>query len=310
MEFKKRCTYVVVDATNLLYRSFYANKNEDDITIAGLAHFSALLSLNKYFKIFKPTKGMVLLFDRPNWRKPYTRSEMCVSKRVYKDNRRKDQTPADKAKFEAFLEHIADFESMINTHTSVVCLAADRLEADDLAGGFIKKYANHDNEIVVVSSDKDYIQLLGFPNVRLIDPASGKDRTLDEWDGDAKLFMFEKCIRGDAGDNVQSAYPRCRKTRIVKAYNDKLEYTNMMHETWTHPDGRTMVVKEMVEENNLLMNLTEQPEDVIEVINTTIDEGMNNRGQYSHFHFLKFCGKYGLKKVADQAEQFVPLLNS
>lgn len=300
--------YLAMDTTNLLYRAYYANKDEDDETRAGLAHFSALLTLNKYFKAFKPDK-VVLLFDRPNWRKPYTRSDMCVSKRVYKDNRRKDQTPSDKAKFEAFLAHIAEFEDMINLRTSIVCLAAEMLEADDLAGGFVKTYANHDDEIVMVSSDKDYIQLLGFPNVRLIDPATGKDRTLDEWDGDAELFMFEKCIRGDAGDNVQSAYPRCRKTRIVKAYTDQLEYTNMMHETWTHPDGRTITVKDMVEENMLLMGLTHQPPDVMELIQDTIKEGMSNPGQYSHFHFLKFCGKYGLKKVADQAEQFVPMLS-
>lgn len=300
--------YLAMDTTNLLYRAFYANKDEDDQTRASLAHFSALLTLNKYYKAFKPDK-VVLFFDRPNWRKPYTRSDQCISKRIYKDNRRKNQTQSDAAKFEAFLEHIAEFEDMIAKHTSIVRLAAEKLEADDLAGGFVKKYASPDNEIIVVSSDKDYIQLLAFENVRLIDPATGKDRTLDEWGGDAGLFMFEKCIRGDAGDNVQSAYPRCRKTRILKAYTDQLEYTNMMHDTWTHPDGRTITVKDMFKENDLLMNLTGQPPEIKELIDTTIDEGMVNHGKFSHFHFLKFCGEYELKKLAAQAEQFVPLLN-
>lgn len=300
--------YLTLDTTNLLYRAYYANKNEDEDTQASLAHFSALLTLNKYYKAFKPDK-IVLLFDRPNWRKPYTQSDACVSKRVYKDNRRKDQTPNDKAKFEAFLAHIASFEDMINKRTSIICLAADSLEADDLAGGFVKTHANHEDEIVLVSSDKDYIQLLGFPNVRLIDPATGKDRTLDDWDGDAELFMFEKCIRGDAGDNVQSAFPRCRKTRILAAYNDPLEYTNMMHETWTHPDGRTITVKDMVAENLMLMGLINQPPDIVDLIQDTISDGMADPGHYSHFHFLKFCGAYGLKKIANQAEQFVPMLS-
>jgi hypothetical protein len=302
-------TYCVVDATNLLFRSFYANKDEEDITSAGLAMFSALLTVNKYFKAAKPDKT-ILLFDRPNWRKPYTKSDLCISKKIYKANRRKDQTKSQKEKFISFLAHMDNFEKMMKKRTSVVCLSGPLLEADDLAGGFIQRYASNDNKIVIISSDKDYIQLLKYPNTQLIDPASGKHRTLDDWQGDADLFMFEKCIRGDAGDNVQSAYPRCRKTRILKAYKDPLEYTNLMHETWTHVDGRTMLVKDMFAENELLMGLTQQPPEIQELIQNTIEQGMDNCGTFSHFHFLKFCGKYELKKVAQQAEQFVPLLNS
>lgn len=301
--------YLLVDSSNLLYRSFYANREEDNMTIAGLAHLGAFLTINKHFKIHKPDK-VVLLFDRPNWRKPYTKSDLCLSKRIYKANRRKDQTQADKDKFEAFVEHINEFETLVNEHTSVICMSAEKLEADDLAGGFVEEYSSDDNKITVISADKDYIQLLKYPNVRLIDPATGKDRTLDEWDGDADLFMLEKCIRGDSGDNVMSSYPRCRKTRIVKAHSDPLEYTNLMHEQWTHPDGRTITVKDAFAENKTLMDLTCQPDDIKTLIQHTILTAMKHPGSYSYFHFLQFCGKFEMKKLALQADQFTKLLST
>lgn len=300
--------YLCFDISNLLYRTFYANKNEDAITISGLAMHQALLTLNKYFKEY-PANKIVMAFDRPNWRKVYTKTDTCVSGKIYKGNRRKDMSQKEEAKYKSFLDHLTDFERLMKEHTSVICLAAVGLEADDLVGGFCQNYTSNENEIIVVSTDKDFLQVLSGTNVRLINPADGKPRTLDEWEGNADLFMYEKAIRGDAGDNVQSAYPRVRKTRIMKAWNDPVEHVNMMNETWTNQDGKEFIVKDLFKENELLMDLRKQPEGIRELINETIDAEMADPGSYSYFEFLRFCGKYGLKKVAEQAEKFAPMLS-
>lgn len=300
--------YLVLDISNLLYRTFYANKGEDDITLAGLANHQALLTLNKYFKKYKPDK-VIMVYDRPNWRKDYTQSDECISGKLYKGNRRKDMTQKERAKYELFLSHLKEFEELMKEHTSVICLAAMGLEADDLAAGFVQMYSSDDNEIVVISTDKDYIQMLGFPNVTLLNPAKDEERTLEEWEGDVELFMFEKCIRGDAGDNVQSAYPRVRKTRILKAWNDPLERVNMMHETWTNHEGKEMVVKEVFKENEMLMDLRKQPEKYRNLIKKTIVKEMENPGEYSYFHFMRFLGKYKMERVAKQAETFAQMLS-
>lgn len=300
--------YLILDISNLLYRTYYANKDEDDTTLAGLAHHQALITLNWHFKQYTPDK-LIMCFDRKNWRKDYTKSDKCVSGKLYKGNRRKDMTQKEREKYELFLEHLKDFESLMKNYTSVICLAADGLEADDLVAGFVQMYANSENEIITISTDKDYIQLLGFPNTRLVDPATGKDRTLDEWGGDAELFMFEKCIRGDPGDNVQSAYPRIRKTRIMKAWNDPLERVNMMQETWTNHKGKELMVKKVFKENEILMDLRKQPEEYRELIKKTITNEMEAPGKYSYFHFMQFLGKFKMKKVATNAETFAGMLS-
>lgn len=302
--------YLVFDITNLLYRTFFAHKSEDDVTIAGMAHHMALMTLNKYFKYYKPHK-VIMCFDRSSWRKEYTKSDECVSGKVYKGHRRKKMSPSQKEKYEAFLDHIAEFEEIMKVHTSAVVLAGEGLEADDLISGCVDVLMtmDEDNEIIIVSSDKDMIQCLRSPNVSLVNPADGKERTLDDWDGDVDLFLFEKCIRGDTGDNVQSSLPRCKKTRILRAYNDELEKANLMHETWTAPDGKEFVVKHLFKENELLMDLNKQPEYIQKRIIKTVLEGLKDPGTYSHFHFLKFLGKYEMKKVTEQLEQFVPMLS-
>lgn len=307
---------LVFDITNMLYRTFFVNKMKHSVEeSAGLAHHSALITLNKYFRNFKPHK-VVMAFDRTSWRKAYTADgDLCISGKPYKGNRRQNMTEAEKEMFAKFTQHLRDFEEMMDKKTSVVCLAGDGLEADDLIAGVVHEFP--DDEVIIVSADKDLIQLLRNENVKLIDPATGEDRRKllnKDYDGDVDYFMFEKCIRGDTGDNVQSAFPGVRKTRIKKAYTDAFEQVNMMNETWSighlgDEDYKEFIVKELFEENKLLMDLTAQPDVIKDRIKLEITESFDNPGEYSHFHFLKFLGKYELKKISEQVDNFVKMLS-
>ena len=304
--------YLLFDASNILYRTFYAHTNEDEKVIAGMAAHAAIITLNKYFRLHSPDK-VVLCFDRSSWRKEYTASDECISQKPYKGNRRQNQTASQKARYEAFLEHLEEFETLVREYTSMIALAGKGLEADDLIAGTIQVVGvqETDAEFIIISADKDLIQLLKHRNVRLIDPASGNDRTLEDWNNDPKYFMFEKCIRGDAGDNVQSAYPRIRKTRIEKAYEDKYELTNIMEHTWKHPTNDIeFTVKDLYKENILLMDLEEQPTDIQLRIVKSVLEGFNNPGSFSYFDFLRFLGKYDMENIAKRVESYVPMLSA
>lgn len=296
--------HLVLDTSNLLYRTFYAHKDEDSSTLTGLAMHSAFTTMNKYYKKFRPDT-IVMAYDRKNWRKEYTLSDQCYSGKVYKGERRKDQTPAQKQKYAEFMEHIAEFEHLMRTQSSVVCLAADGLEGDDGMAGWVQLHP--DATHTVVSGDKDAIQLLKLPNVRLYDPATGKERICD----DPEYYLFLKCFRGEPAstDNVQSAYPKLRETKIQEAFKDPFALTNLRQSTWTDKDGRVMEVGKLLDENRLLIDLECQPPHIRQLIEDTIEEAATNRGKFNYFNFMKFLGKYELKKLAQQLDQFANMLS-
>lgn len=306
---RERPVNLIFDATNILYRTYFASVKQDSDTASGMAMHSALQTLMKYFNQYKPNQ-VVLAFDRPNWRKQYTLSDACLSKVVYKGKRREGMTPAELAKFKAFIEHLTEFENMLRDHTSILVLANDLLEADDCISGFVQSHPDDTN--IVITADSDMWQLINYgEDVQVISPQTGKPADLTEWDNDPEYYLFSKVIRGDLQtDNIPSAFPRVRQTRIKKAYNDRYELQQLLEETWTDHDGREMKVAERFAENNLLINLKAQPDDIKELIFSTILEAMENRKQFSMFHFIKFCAKHQLKRVQDNVEKYANMLNS
>lgn len=307
---------LIVDTSNLLFRvasahgKYHATGSVEDQ--AGLAMHMALNTLKSFYRKVQPDQVAVAFEGTDNWRKAYTRSSECVSKRQYKANRVKDDSMVP------FFELIKSFEQLARQHTSLVCLSHPQLEGDDVIAGYAQHFSAKGDEVVILSGDKDFIQLLGLPGVSLMNPDDGKLRGNDKKTGeriDPAYFMFEKCIRGDAGDNVMSAYPRVRATKIEAAFKDEYARTNLFNETWEFSDPttgekRTYRVGDLFAENEVLMDLSKQPADIRALITETIEREVVQHGQFSLFHFQKFCGKYGLKKIAEDAQHFIDLFSS
>lgn len=305
---------MIFDTANILFRVAAANgahnKSGTPEEQAGLAMHMSLRSLNKFYKQFKPDQVAVTFEGPNNWRKAWTKSAECKSKKVYKANRVKDSSMIP------FFELIKAFEDLARKHTSLVCLSHPELEGDDIFAGYVQRFTALGDEVIGVSGDKDFVQLLKHPNFTLINPDKGKPRTLIDVCGvdDADYFMFEKAFRGDKGDNVFPAYPRVQAKRLQKAINDDYELTKLMNETWQFKDPETgeettYLVSELFEENNILMNLERQPENIRKIIEETLDYELVNHGKFSLFHFSGFCGKYGLKQIAEDATAFVNMFS-
>lgn len=311
--------YLILDVSNFLYKSFFRHiKDEDAEMSVAICQHIALTSMNSYFKKYEVDE-LVVVFDAPfSWRKKYTQEkDLCITHKKYKGTRREEMTPADREKLEYFLQHFPNFMELFRDHSTVIFLYKEMLEADDLIAGFIQ--AHPDDEHILLSSDKDFMQLLGRNNLRLISPVDGKERTLSEYNNDPFLFMYEKAFRGDSGDNVMSAYPRLRTEKIRKAYDDPVLHNNLMQNTYKvldndNTDANGMPVEyeylteDVFEENILLMDLTKQPDGVRKLMDKTIQHAKENRGKFNYIRFLQYCGKYQLNNIIQYLDNYVPML--
>lgn len=330
---------LVMDMSNILYKTFYVKdekmtnhiahkslpqEEQDDLEIRSAFHRS-LISLNRYYLDHKPSQ-MICVFDRYNWREDYSKSDECYSKRVYKGTRRQKQTPAEQQRYQRFKQFTCEIESMLTEMTSIPCLSANLLEADDIIAGICKIYGGNDtapdngctfdytvdnHKVTVVSADKDMIQLLRYDRVKLLDPATKNYRTLENTKNESvDLYLYVKYMRGDRGDNVASAYPRYRLKKIREAYDDPYNHTNLMNCEWTDHEGRTMVVGEIFNENKVLTNLTHQPKHIQDLILETIQTGLSAPNRFDRFRFVKFLKNNKLHNVNKFIDSYIPMLSA
>jgi hypothetical protein len=205
------------------------------------------------------------------------------------------------------------------------------MEADDAIAAYCQLYARHDHDIYIISGDRDFTQLLSLPGVKLVNPDNGKLRNQPgdkDYEPDLDYWIFKKCIRGDGGDNVPSAYPKVRETRIRKAYENQYERVNFMNEVWVEKkpllddqgnqlfdaEGKPLAVEikhrvgDLYEHNIVLMDLYKQPADQRMILEEGVKMQVENINNYSHFHFLRFLGEFRLQKVSEEAIRFVDML--
>jgi hypothetical protein len=315
---------LVIDTANILFRVASAHGKyhggSDTKDQAGLAMHMSLMAIRSQYNKHKPDQVAITFEGAQNWRKAHTRGERpekCVSGRLYKGHRVKDDSMIP------YFELMDAFKQLAIEHTSLVVLQDPELEGDDVFAGYVRKFSALGDEVIGLSDDKDFVQLLQLPNVKLVRPDGtfrGKDKDTGEAI-DPKFFMYEKAFRGDVGDNVMPAKPKVFKTKLKAAYDalqkgDTYLHSNLMNDTWEFTDPttgehKTFKVGDLYEENILLMDLVNgQPPDIQAKIEQVIDHAVIHHGTFSLFHFTKFCGKFSLKKIADDATNFMPLLST
>jgi 5'-3' exonuclease len=275
---------------------------------------------------------VVFCLEGKSWRKTYYEP--------YKKNRIVDtqsQTEAEVEENTMFWETYEKFTTYLRERTNVSVLRDPKAEADDLIARFI--HLHPEDEHWIISSDTDFLQLLSNPKVKQYNGVAGqlitsegyfddRDRVVkDKKTGEPKLLgdpqyiLFEKCMRGDATDNVFSAYPGVRskgsqkKAGLMEAYADRnkqgFDWNNMMLQRWADHNGVEHRVRDDYERNRVLIDLTCQPDDVKLSVDTNIREGVRTTiTPQVGIHFMRFCGKYELTKISEQAETYARWLNS
>ena len=128
-------------------------------------------------------------------------------------------------------------------------------------------------------------------------------------------MLFEKCMRGDTSDNVFSAYPGVRtkgtknKVGLVEAFADKetkgFNWNNMMLQRWVDHNGEEHRVLDDYQRNVILCDLSAQPGNIRSIINDVIEDHMTPKEvQQVGMRLMKFCAKWDMQRIADQAQHY------
>jgi len=323
--------YALIDTANTFFRARHvANRNSDPWEKVGMALHLTLASVNMAVRKYG-IDHVVFCLEGRSWRKDFYKP--------YKANRavaNQAMTEAEQEENKMFWETYEQFTTFIREKTNVSVLRHENAEADDLIARFIHLHPNDTHYII--SSDTDYVQLIA-PNVFQYNGVSNELITLEGYfkdNGkpiidkktkepklleDPQYLLFKKIIRGDSTDNVFTAYPRApekgSKNRVgmIEAYEDRnkqgFKWNNFMLQRWVDHDGVEQRVRDCYERNKTLIDLTAQPQEIKDKVDETIRTGVRvNITLQVGVHFMKFCGKYELQKISENAETYAKWLNT
>lgn len=323
--------YLLVDGLNMFMRAKHVGGRGQDIdTKIGMAMHIMFNSLNKCWREFDGDH-IILCLEGRSWRKDFY-PPYKANRKVIADKRTVREQEDDEMYFEAYDDMVQFFKE--RTNCSV--LHCPTAEADDLIATWIQQHP--DDNHFIISTDSDFYQLIapnvtqyngttdqvvtldGFRDLKtgkiVTDKKTGEKKTL----GDPQYILFEKCIRGDATDNVFSAYPGARKkgsknkVGITEAFADRknagFDYNNFMLQRWVDHEDVEHRVKDDYERNRILIDLTMQPDEVKTRCKLAIDEQTAKEPVGSiGLYFMKFCGKWNLQRMGESASQYSEMLS-
>jgi hypothetical protein len=323
--------YALIDTANTFFRARHvASRNSTLEEKIGMALHLTLASVNQAVKRYG-IDHVVFCLEGRSWRKdvygPYKKNRIVDAMSV---------TEEEKAESEMFWDTYEKFTTFIREKTNVSVLRHERAEADDLIARFIHLHPNDTHYII--STDSDYVQLItdkvfqynGVANELItlngylkdtgkpiIDKKTKQPKLLD----DPQYLLFKKIIRGDAGDNVFTAYPRApekgsaNRVGIREAFDDRqkqgFKWNNFMLQRWTDHNNEEQVVRDCYNRNRMLIDLTAQPDDIKQLVDESIRTGVRTTTTPQvGIHFMRFCGKFELTKLSEQADIYARWLNN
>jgi 5'-3' exonuclease len=211
--------FLIIDGPNLTHAAQSASK----LTVGGTqvqAIYSFLRTMRGLMATYVNSTPIVL-WDGASWRR------MLFTD--YKNNREKDHTASYKKQQEE-RDSAKKQIPAIRKGLSLLGIAqakAMNMEADDLAAIIGDRYANRGDKVMLISADRDWVQLVR-PGIMWFDPINDRkimkaedvEKTLKIKVADFRQFLEIKCLMGDTGDAIPG----------VGGIGEK--YAQLFMETW------------------------------------------------------------------------------
>jgi 5'-3' exonuclease len=244
---------ILVDYNQIVLATLFAsvgNHTNADIDENMIRHM-LLNSLRHNRKKFTNDYGeLVICTDGKNsWRKdvfPY-----------YKANRKKGREESE-LDWQELFRIINLLREELQEYFPYKVLHFDRLEADDIIGILCHEYGrilkNDSESILILSGDKDYVQLQKYANVDQYNPV------LKKWvkEKDPEQFLMEHIIRGDGGDGVPNILSA--DNSIVIGERQKSLTKKRIDTLMLGPSQMDTLTQTRYYRNKMMIDLTEIPE--------------------------------------------------
>jgi hypothetical protein len=250
----------------------------------GLFRHMVLNSLRSYKQQFGNKFGdMVIACDDKNyWRKqefPY-----------YKANRKKTRD-ASEINWTQVFEVFNKIKSELREFFPYRVIQIETAEADDIIATLVQRSDSRE-DILILSGDKDYIQLHKYSFIKQYDPTRKKWITHN----DPQRYLFEHICKGDSSDGIpnilsdgDSFVSGKRQKPLTQKKIDEL-YNDFSNQQYAISFGR----------NKKLIDLTMIPENIKEqVINKYEEEAGKDRSKIFNYFI-----KYKLKNLMESVGEF------
>ena len=254
--------FFILDAYALIFRSYYAFINNPRYNSKGLntsAIFGFVNTLDEILKKENPSH-IAVCFDAPV---PSFRKEIYPE---YKANR--DATPEDIIKSVPYIKKILE-------GFKIPILEIEGYEADDIAGSLAKKFSSDKFNIFLMTSDKDYLQLID-KNIAVYKPRTKKQGVQiigeEEFKQNYGLkspvqYIDVLAMAGDTADNVPGIPGVGEKTAIKL-----LQKFENVENIYANIDKLTPSQRKKFEENKDLLELSKKLVTIVTDIKLDYDD--------------------------------------
>ena len=157
----------------------------------GLFRHMVINSIRAYRQKFADKYGELVIAcdDKNYWRNqqfPY-----------YKANRKKSRDSSE-INWSHVFEIFNKIKAEIKDNFPYRVIQVESAEADDIIATLVKQCYDHSEDVLILSGDKDFIQLHKFKNVIQYDPVRKKFISHT----DPEKYLYEHILKGDAGDGI------------------------------------------------------------------------------------------------------------
>jgi len=273
---------IIIDYSGIAVAAAFSQKQPDQLD-QGLVRHMILNSLRMHNQKNRDEFGqMVIACDSSSWRK-----EIFPE---YKAARKKSREKS-KLDWNNFFTMVNTVRDEIKENFPYPVVTVDRAEADDIIGILVselQEFGRHE-EILIVSGDKDFLQLQQFSNVKQYSPVQRKFLTCEN----PHRYLFEHICKGDASDGVPNVLSsdktfteELRQTPLRAKKID--EWWENRHSLQNHMDQE---VWRNYQRNEWMINLRKTPPEIREeVINQVGEQSGKNNNKILNYLVTNRCG--------------------